>query len=305
MVFLSLTRTVKFAFQNFWRNIWLSVVTVVILVLTLLFVSLLSGLNLLADQAITAVQEKVDIEVFFMSDASDEQLLSVQKTIESYPEVKEVAYVSEDQALDNFKKEHADDEQILSSLDELEENPLPPSLIIQAHELSQYDAIIARLDTADFTSLIAQQDFQDNALIIQKISSLSNRLTQVGIAVSVVFALISFLVVFNTLRIAIYSQREQVGIMRLVGAPNWIIRTPFVWESLLYAFVASGLTMAVLYPVAVFSSPYVDAFFSGYDFHFLLFFQTNIFRIFFLQLGVAIFLSVFTSMVAITRYLKV
>lgn len=302
---ISLTRTIKFALQNFWRNIWLSVVTIVILVLTLLFVSLLSALNLLADQAITAVQEKVDVEVFFSGDASDEQLLSIQKTIESYPEVKQVTYISEDQALENFKKEHTDDEQIIASIDELDDNPLPPSLIIQAFELNQYDAIIARLDVADFKPLIAQQDFQDNAVIIQKISSLSARLTQVGIVVSIVFALISFLVVFNTLRIAIYSQREQIGIMRLVGAPNWIIRTPFMWESLIYALIASGLTMALLYPVAVFVGPYVDAFFSGYDFHFLAFFQANIFTIFFLQLGVALVVSLFTSMVAITRYLKV
>src|SRR3990167_1720021 len=305
MFFISIIRTIKFALQNFWRNIWLSLVTIIILLLTLIFVSVLSALNLLGDQAIKSVQDKVDIDVFFITDSTSDQLATAKGIIESYPEVKDVTYITTDQALENFKVAHADDEQILASLDELEENPLPASFVIKAKKLNQYDAIIQRLDGESFKELILSRDFQDNAVLINRISQITTRLTQVGIGVSILFAVISFLVVFNTMRIAIYTHREEVGIMRLVGATNWFIRGPFMWESLLYAVLASVLTMALLYPAALVASPYVNAFFEGYTFDFVLFIQSNFWQIFLVQMAVSLGLSMLSSMVAITRYLKV
>lgn len=305
MIILSFFRSVKFALQNFWRNIWLSLVTVIILVLTLLFVSLLSGVNLLADQAIQVVKSKVDVTVYFVPEASEEQILSAKEFVEKFPEVKELTYVSQSEALLQFKEQHTDDEDIIASLAELDQNPLPASFVIKAKELSQYKTIIDKIASSTYAEIVLSQDFEDSQEIISRISQFSDTFTKVGLGVSAVFAIISFLVAFNTFRVAIYSHKEELGIMKLVGATNWFVRGPFFLESFIYAFVSSVITTATLYPISIVLSPYVNDFFEGYTFDFLTFFIDHIFEIFLIQLVVALVLSALSSMFAITRYLKV
>lgn len=303
--FVSIYRTIKFSVQNFFRNIWLSIVTVIILVLTLIFISILSGMNLLADRSIQIVKDKVDITVFFITDAKEEDIMKAREYVTAMPEVKSLEYISQTEALVAFKEEHTNDPKIIASLVELENNPLPASIIIKAHDLTQYRTIIEKLGQSDFTDIILKEDFQDSEVIISRISDMSQRTTQVGIGVSVLFVIISFLVAFNTMRIAIYVHKEEVAIMKLVGATNWFVRGPFILEGLLYAFIASVITMSILYPLAIVISPYIDSFFAGYSFDFLAFFLTNFWKIFGLQLVVSLVLNVLSSMVAITRYLKV
>ncbi|OGY85953.1 MAG: hypothetical protein A3G01_03405 [Candidatus Kerfeldbacteria bacterium RIFCSPLOWO2_12_FULL_43_9] len=305
MMIVTFFRATKFAFQNFWRNFWLSIVTIFILTLTLVSVSLLSAVNLLANQAITVVKEKVNIDVFFSSAAQAEQMLAVRAFVEQMPEAKQVEYVSATEALERFKKEHVADLDILASLAELEENPLPASLVIQAYELDQYQTIIDKLRASSFADILTTQDFDDNRSVIQRISILSQRVTQIGLVLSFIFATISLLMVFNTIRITIYTHREELNIMKLVGATNWFIRTPFFLEGILYAMIASIVTMAFLYPTFVFVSPYIQAFFQGYSFDFIQFLELHFWKIFALQIGLSLVLSVLSSMIAITRYLRV
>lgn len=305
MIFVTLFRAIRFAFQNFFRNFWLSVVTIFILTLTLLSVSLLSTVNLLTNQALIVVKEKVNIDVFFSRVASEEQMLSVRAFVEQMPEVKNVAYISKTEALERFKKEHVDDPDILASLAEIDENPFPASLVIQANELDQYQSIIDQLRASSFSDVLTTQDFDDNRSVIQRISMLSQRVTQIGLALSIIFATISLLMVLNTIRVMIYTHREELNIMKLVGATNWFIRMPFFLEGMLYALIASVITMAFLYPSFVFVSPYIQAFFQGYSFDFIAFLELHFWKIFALQFGVSLVLSVLSSMVAITRYLRV
>lgn len=297
-------RTSKLAVKNFWRNLWLSLITVFILILTLFFISLIFSLNLAADQAIKAVKEKVDVDIFFNSDISENEILRAQVYLKELPQVKEVTYVSQDAALENFKATHLNDETIQQSLEDLKDNPLPASLIIKANNLEDYDTILSQFQNSEFSKYAQKMNFTDHKLIIDKLSFITQRVYTGGIIVSIIFIFFSVIMVFNTIRITIYSHREELIIMKLVGATNWFIRAPFLLEGIFYALIASICSMLLLYPLIVIVAPYINHLFTGYDFDAVYYFQQYLWQIFIAQLLFSLILSAGSSMVAIGRHLK-
>ncbi len=298
-------RATKFASQNFRRNIWLSIVTIFILTLTLFTISLLAGMNLIASQAMDSIKDKVDIDIFFTPQLAEEKILAAQEFIRRMPEVAEVEYLSQEMALEQFKAQHADDQSIQNSLAELGENPLPASLIIKAKNLDDYQKIIDQFENSEYNSLAQSKDFSDNQMVIDRLNIIIKKISQIGLGLSIIFAFISIIVVFNTVRLAIYSYREELGIMKLVGATNWFIRAPFLLEGIFYALLASLITMFILYPVILVLSPYVDAFFTGYNFNLINFINYHLWQIFALQFLISLILSLTSTSLAISRHLKV
>ncbi len=302
---ISLVRTTKYSFQNFWRNLWLSIITVFILMLTLFAVSMVASLNLLADQAIQAIEDKIDIDIFFKDTATEDDIISAQIYLEEIAEVKQVRYVSKDEALASFRESHEDDSDITEALDELSDNPLPASLVVQAEALTDYAFIVQQFETSEYDALVEDKDFSDHQVVINRLSGLLTRVYQGGLAVSAVFVVISIIMMFNTIRVGIYSHREELAIMKLVGATNLFIRGPFVLEGILYAMVASVCAMALLWVVVISSAPYVNDFFQGYNFSLDFFFYSNLWFIFAIQFLFSLVLAVGSSMISIGRYLKV
>lgn len=298
-------RTSKFAVKNFRRNLWLSAITIFILVLTLFTISLVFSINLIADQALSAIEEKIDIDIFFASTATEAEIIESQNYFQKMDKVKEVIYVSKDDALEKFRDAHLDDANIQESILELEENPLPASLVIKAHDINDYDAILASFETTKYNDVVQDKNFTDYHLVINKLSSMINKVYQIGFVLSLLFVMISIFVVFNTIRMATYSQREELGIMKLVGATNAFIRAPFFMEAIFYAVISAVITILIFYPVMLMSSPFINSFFEGYNFDLVYYFNQYVFQIFFLELGVALVLTTVSSMIAITRYLKV
>lgn len=298
-------RATRFALQNFWRNLWLSVVTVFLLVLTLLSISLVVGLNVLGNQVITAVQQKVDIDFYVYDSVSDEDILAIQQYMQSLPEVAQVVYVSKDDALQNFRETNKEKPEILASLDELETNILPASFSVRAREIGDYRSIIAQVQGSEYKKFIDHEDFSDNQEVITAIASVVSRGERIGIGVSIVFVIISVIVIFNTIRITIYSHREEVAIMKLVGATNWFIRAPFILESIFLGLIGSLITLTIFYVAIVFADPTISSFFAGYNFSLLGYFQQYAFLFIFGEILCAVLLSSVSSMIAITRYLKV
>lgn len=298
-------RTIKFAFQGFIRNIWLSVVTIIILVLMIFSVTMVAGINFVAEKAIDSVKEKVDVSVYFKSDASEEDIVNMQHRLESLSEVKEVDYISKSVALDNFKEKHKDDEVILESINELDENPLSATLVIKANTIDDYPDILTVLDNPDYAAIISDRNFDNNESVISRLSELSNQLERIGIIVSIVFIIIAILIVFNTIRINIYTHREEIGIMKLVGATNWFVRAPFLVESMLYAILSVAITLALLYPLLGVIAPQVNSFFEGYNLDIISYFNANLIMIIAWQLTFVIALSIISSSIAIGRYLRV
>ena len=225
--------------------------------------------------------------------------------MEENDKVREVNYVSAEQALEDFKEMYKDNAQITQSLEDLEDNPLPASLVVKATDLKYYQDIVTQIDNSDFTNLILAKDYQDSQVVIDKIDNATTRVYQIGFGVSGVFAIIALLVVFNTFRIAIYAHREELSIMKLVGATNSFVRAPFLFESAIYAVITTIVTMAIFYPVLLVSAPYINDFFAGYNFELVGIFQNYFWQILGLQFLCGLIISALSSLIAIGRYLRV
>lgn len=305
MSIVSFTRVCKFAFQNFWRNIWLSLVTIFILFLTLFSITFSTSLNVVADKTIQAVKERVAVSVYFRQDAIEEDVRAVQEKLAAMPVVKDVQYISREEALNAFRDRTQNNPIIQETIDALGENPLGATLIVKAQNIDDYPQIVESLTVPEYENTIEDLDFEESQRVIERLSALSDRARVIGIIVSAVFSLVAILVLFNTIRITIYSYREEIGIMKLVGASNWFVRAPFVVESILYAVIASAFCLLVLVLLVGFSAPYLNSFFAGYNIDLVGYLQMHFVTVIGLQLFVAIVLAMLSSLFAVGRYLRV
>ncbi|MBI2050188.1 MAG: ABC transporter permease [Parcubacteria group bacterium] len=306
MLFLSLSRITKFSLQNFARNIWLSMVTITIIVLTLFSVTSLVFINAVMNEAISLVKSKVDVSVYFKPTATEEQIAVVQQTLEDAPYVVRVAHVTKSEALAKLREQYKNSPLILESLKELANNPLGDTLIVNTADTSDYQKVIDILNaTPQFAVLIDNQSFDDNSYVIEKLEQIAGQLERIGWGVTLFFGLISLIVIVNTIRIAIYTHRDEIGIMKLVGASNSFIRGPFVGEAILYAMVGSGITFVLGYAAATFSDPYVVGLLGPVDFTLLSYLNQNVALIFGGELLGIILISVFATSLALRRYMRV
>jgi cell division transport system permease protein len=301
----SFFRAIRFAFQNFWRNIWLSVITISILVLALFSVNVLLVVNVVADAASRAIEDKIDVSVFFTPDASEDIVTTAKMYLTNLSQVKEVAYKTKDQALEDFKKLHQDDPALLESLGELDQNPLGAELIVKAKSVSDYPFILRSLENPQFTKYISKTNFDDHKTASEKLNSILDRVRAFGFGLVVLFGLIGILIVFNAVKVAIYTYREEIRIMKLVGASNTFIRAPFWIECLFYSGFAVGICSAGMYAMVIALHPAISSFFAGANVDLLSYFITNGPRIIVIQFFALAALCIVSSSLAIGKYLKV
>ena len=300
-----LLRILKFSLQDFLRNIWLSLVTISILVLTLVSVNVLVVFDAITGTAVKVVESKVDISVDFKSSTSEEEIKKMKDYILSLPEVAEIEYISKEEALQGFKDKHQDSQMILEVVDELAENPLGAIIRIKARSLDSYSGILQAIDRAEYNKLIASKDYYDRQEMIDKISSWTKTGETIVFVFILFFILISALIVFNTIRVAIYTHREEIGIEKLVGATNWFVSLPFIIESVIYGLIACLITLALIYPLLSLVQPYLGGFFGNGNLDIVGYFNSNFILIFGLQLLVVVVVNVVSSFVATRKYLKV
>lgn len=297
-----LRRICKNAFINFWRNGWVSVATVLIMVLTLFVVGSLFLFQVMLRSTLDEVEKKVDVSVYFKTDAEEADILKVKDLLAGLPEVKSVEYVSREQALQEFKDRHSGNALIASALDELDDNPLGATVKIRAKNPSQYESIANFLESGSFTS-IDKVNYRQNKLVFDRLASILSTSQKVGGGISLVLGLIAFLVAFNTIRLAIFTARDEIGVMRIVGASNWFVRGPFLVEGGLYGVLAALATTIIFWPVTLVLGPKAHNFLGGvniFDYY-----ASNIIQFFLILLLVGIVIGVFSSFVATRRYLKI
>lgn len=298
-------RIIKFAFQDFWRNFWLSLVTITVLVLALLSVNILISLNAVSDSVINSVKDKVDVSVFFKTDTPQAVIDNFQEKLRNMSEVKETVFIAKDQALAQFKEKHKNDPAILEAVKEVEDNPLLDALVIKAQNTEDYKKILTVLNSAENQEVIKYQNYTDHEKIIARVSSLSDKVSKFSLSLTIIFAVIAILIVFNAIRVTIYTHREEIAVMRLVGASNSFIRAPFLVESILFAVFAIIITIVVLYGIFVALTPYLGGFLETYNFSLINYYKSNFVEIFLAQLGAVILLNIISSGIAIGKYLRV
>lgn len=301
---MSFLRVAKFGLKNFWRNIWLSVATAVIMVVTLFIISVIVMLNLLANAAISEVENKVDLTVYFRTDAKEEQVLDARTQVLNLSTVETTNFISQEQALEDFKQQHADDDIILGSLEVLDENPLEAALVIKAKQTEDYAGIAEFLEGDRFDKVISKVNYEDNRQLIEKLLAIADNIRTGGMIVGGIFVIIAVLVVFNTVRLAIYTHREEIGIMKLVGATDWFIRGPFLFEGVLYGLIGALATVLLMYPILQAAAPRVSSFFENQSLNIAQYYLHNIWWIAGGLIAMGVLLGIISSAIAVGRYLR-
>lgn len=305
MILLSISRSIKFALESFWRNVWLSLATIFIIYLALLSVNFLILINALSDSAVGAVKERVDVSVYFKQGVKNDKITEIKTHLESMPQVKNIAYRSPEDNYELFSQRHQDDLIISETLKELEGNPLGATLIIKANNLSDYPEILSAIDNPAYVRLIEEKSYQDHEAVIEKINTITDNVKKGALFVSLLFGIISVLIVYNTVRIAIFTHQSEVGIMKLVGASNWFIRSPFIIESVISGIIACVLSLFTIFFILSASSPYLQSFFAGTDFNLMGFFIANLPIIFITEMTAIILINIISSVIALNKYLNI
>lgn len=301
-MFTSLSRVIKYALQHFARNIWLSTATIVIMVLALFVLAGLNLFNVSTKTVITSIQDKIDISVFFKADSAEDEVLRIKSTIESLPEVKEVEYVSKEEALQRFKEKHEGDETISQAIEQLNENPLLASLNIKARDTKEYSIIAGYLENDSIKPFVDKVSYSQNSTVIDRLNKILDTAQRGGYALIIFMSFVAILITFNTIRLAIYSHRDNINIMRLVGGSNVFIRGPFLVEGIMYGIIAAILSLALIAPILYFTAPYSNVVVP--ELNIWDYFLSHLVGLFLYQLLFGIALGIISSFIAIGKYLK-
>lgn len=280
----------------------MSTATVAIMALASLVFLGLIVFGFIADQAASSIQDKIDISVYFKKSTAEDQVLNIKSSLETLSEVKSVEYVSKDRALEIFKEKHKDEATISQGINELDANPLEASLNVKAKRPDQYVTIANYLNLPNLVPYIEEVNYAKNQVVIDRLTGIVNNVKRGGLILTILLGCIAGLVVFNTIRLAIYSNREEIGIMRLVGASNALVRGPSVVEGVLSGILAAALSLIVAAPIVYFLSPHLKVFIPGLDV--FRYFYTNLFVLFLYQVVFSVGIGTLSSFVAVRRYLK-
>jgi len=288
------------------RNIWLSLVTLMILVLALFSVNLLLAVKVLSSSTISAVKNKIDVSLYLKTDAAEDRILALKAKVSQLEAVRQVDYISKQAAVEAFREKNKNRPEILQTLIELGKNPLSPSLVIKPKDVNNYDELIASLNKIT-DDIIESRDFEDYQTVLAKANNITQKASQAVLTISLLFVLITTLVVYNTARVAIYTHRREIGIMKLVGASTWFIRAPHLISGIIYAFLGVAIIIIILYPLLGLIQPYLASFFYGLDFevNILSYYNSNFFTIFGLEFLAAALVNLLASLVAVGKYSKV
>ncbi len=299
----SFKRIIRAGWRSFSRNIGLSIATIFVMILVIFLVTFLFIFNAASKILISDIQEKVDISIYFKKDVLAEKIFEIKSDIAELPDVKDVEYISKEQALDKFTERYKNNPTIMESLKEVGENPFLPSLNVKAREASQYEQIAKFLETSPFKDLIEKIDYYQRKPVIDKIFSVTSGINRGGIFFSIIFGLIAVLAAFNTIKIAICNQSEEISTMRLVGASNWFIRGPFLLQGKIIGIFAALITLLITFGICFGIDSQVKSITSIISPSEL--FINNFWGLFLIQLITGVGLGIISSAIAIRKYLKV
>ncbi|MDD5164474.1 MAG: permease-like cell division protein FtsX [Patescibacteria group bacterium] len=295
-------RIIKLAFQNFFRNLPLSLTSILIMLLMLFSLSFLSIINILAQETLNSFKDKFDLSVYFKQNVDENQINLFRSELENMVEVKEVHYITPQQALEQFKSKHQD---VLTqkSLEELNDNPLSSAITIKLRDPNDYNTVFNVTQKPEFNALIQDQDFYDYQQIMDAFNKFNKKIHYVGWAFSGLFVFIAILVIFNTIKLGIWAQEKEIKIMRLVGATSWFVQGPFLFEGFLYGFIAWILNALIIIPLITYAQPYIKQFFE-LDFSLLDYLKNNILSFGGGFLLFALIVGILASGAATKKYLK-
>ncbi len=294
--------------KNFIRGGAVSAATVLVMTVTLMIISFLIFLSALLTFTLGAMKDEVYISIYFVRTATEQRIFDVKEQIEKLPQVARVTYTSADTALPAFRAKYANDQSMLQSLDVLGYNPFSASLKVQAKDPLQYESIVNTLDATPAlsesgSSIIDSINYNaKNKEAIDTLNTGINAVRKIGLAVIVVFAIASILIAFATIRLAIYISKEEIAVMKLVGASNAYVQGPFIVAGLITGALSATLVLLLLWPITGYVGSKTASWFGGFNLgqHY----ASNFFFVAGTVLLSGILLGSLASIFAIRKYLK-
>jgi len=309
MSWVTIKRIFRAGFLDFWRNAFVSFASILVMTVTLFVVGMTIFAGVMLNFTITELRNKVDVSVYFLTTTPEDRIMSLKQALEARPEVTSVGYISRDEALAQFRERYKDDQLALQALEELGQNPLEASLQVRARDISQYEAIAEFAQSQDTqggtAASIDKISFYDAKyrVALDRLQNITDSAQRLGFIVIAILVLTTIAISFNTLRLAIYSSREEIQVMRLVGAGSFFIRAPFMIEGMLYGLVAGITTLLLFYPLTWWLGSATASFFGGVNiFNYYL---SNFLLFFGIIVGTGVVLGAIASFLAVRRYLKI
>jgi cell division transport system permease protein len=302
-----LRRTIKSGFVNFFRSGYVSLASVLIMVITLSVIASVIFMGAILDTTLDELRNKVDVNVYFLTSAEEPDILALKDRLSGLPEVSNIEYISREAALENFKKRHENDQITLQALEELGDNPLGAALNIKAKNPSQYQGISDFLGEENILSkdgkqIIDKVNYLQNKTAIDRLTKIIDSSEKMGMAITIVLIAVSLAITLNTIRLAIFISRDEISVMQLVGASKNYIRGPFVITGVMYGIVAALITLVLFIPVTYWLGGLTQNFFIGlniFDYY-----LGNFFEVFFLVMGAGVGIGALSSLMAVRKYLK-
>lgn len=301
-----LKRIIKSGFLNFKRSGLISFAAVLVMTITLSFIAGLIILQAVLNFSLTQIKDKVDVTIYFNVGASEEKILSLKSTIENLPEVKEVTYTSAKEALKIFRERHEKDYPTIQALDEIATNPLGAYLNVKAKEVSQYESIanFMKSDNAlvlGSASIIDKVNYYQNKNVIERLNNITQGAERLGFVLTLILVIIVFIITYNTIRLTIFISKEEINVMRLVGASKARVSGPFIVEGVVYGFISTILTLIIFLPITIWLGKNMTSFLGMniYDYY-----TGHIWQIGGIVLLSGIFLGMTASAFAVRKYLK-
>lgn len=301
-----LKRIIKAGFVNFRRSGLISWAAVLVVTITLSVIAALIFLQAILHYSLDQIKDKVDVTIYFNTGAPEDAILALKSSLEKLPEVADISYTGAEDALKLFRERHASDYPTIQALDEIEDNPLGAYLNVKAKEISQYESIANFLKSDNAlvlgsASIIDKVNYRQNKLIIDRLNLIINDAQKLGFLITLLFIIISIIITFNTIRLTIFISKEEIGVMRLVGASKTRVRGPFMVEGAIYGVIATILTLLIFWPAAVWLGRNMTSFLglNMYDYY-----LSNFFQISAIVLLSGVLLGMFSSLLAVRKYLN-
>lgn len=305
--FITLERIIKTGFINFGRNVWLAIAAIAMMGITLTILLFAVVANATFNHTISDLTSHIDVSVYLKDSVTEKQRNDLIQDLKHIENVQSVSYVSKADALKKYEKENANNPILLSAISQTD-NPLSAELHIKPDDPNKLDTIKSFLDKPSVKALQSDPTSYsgDRKAAIDNITKATHFIQEAGVVGIIVFIIISVLIIFNTIRMTIFNRRDELVIMRLLGASPWFIRGPFIVETMLYGAVAAVVSLLICSGLFALASSTLQAsslgllditYSSKYFTNHLWFILTG-------QIVVGIMIGAASSAIATRRYLK-
>ncbi len=303
-MFLSYKRIFNAGKNNFTRQIGLNIATTFVLAITLISLTAIFYIDGVNKYVFSLLQQKIGITVYFNIETPSEEIVRMKEEISRIKGVEGVSYTSKEEAYQKFSEKYYNDQTISSALEIAGEDVLPATLHIRAAKLENYEEVMNFLSNSEqYQDIISDVSYPRTEEVMKKVFSLADDIKKIGLGFSAFLGLVVILIVLNTVRLALHSNKDEVAVMRLMGASNWFVRGPYIVQGIICGFIAGIFSFLFYLIFSFFAGATFYSLSGGFDL--FAFFKANLWIIILIQFFGGMLIGGLANALAVRRYMKI